>query len=152
MSLKAGMNSPRDWLAKLEMEHARLKEKVSAGDLTNFAITGYHMLEWIRKSSAAGPAAKTDLDSMYNNTDIRVCRDITNESKHFELKKDYKDRVTDKTSAISGFGAGRFGKGDFGVGEPSIVVVILGGARFDSLTWAERVVDAWKTFFAKHRL
>lgn len=146
------MKAPRDMLAKLRTEHARLLARVSSGDLMNFAITGYHLIEWIRKDPSAPQTTKDDLETIYRNTDIGVCRDITNESKHFELRKGYSNRVTDKTSAISDFGAGRFGVGAYGVGEESIVVVLLNGTRFDSLEWAQRVVHAWEAFFAKHGL
>ena len=152
MALTAGMKTPRDMLGKLHTEHARLKTKVSSGDLMNFAITGYHMIEWIKRNASTTAVVKSDLETMYRNADIGVCRDIANESKHFELKKGYQDRVTDKTSAVGGFGAGRFGMGDYGTGEESIVLVLLDGSRFDSLTWAQRVVDAWDAFFAKHGL
>jgi len=146
------MKNPRDMLAKLRDDHARLQARVTSGDLMNFAITGYHMIEWIRKDPSTPGAAKVDLTTMYDSSDIRACRDIANESKHFELKDDYKDRVTDKTSAVAGWGAGRFGVGPYGEGEESIVVVLLDGTRFDSLTWAKRVVGAWEAFFAKHGL
>ncbi len=139
-------------LAKLRTEHGRLKTKVSSGDLMNFAITGYHIIEWIKRNPLISETVKGDLETMYRNVDIGVCRDIANESKHFELRKEYDDRVTEKASAISGFSGGRFGKGDYGIGEESIVVVLLDGQRFDSLTWAQRVVDAWDAFFSKHAL
>ena len=152
MSLTAGMKTPRDMLTKLHTEHARLQQQVSSGDLMNFAITGYHLIEWIKRNPSTPATARADLETMYQNPDIGVCRDITNEGKHFELRDDYKDRVTAKTSATSGFGAGRFGAGLYGVGEESIVIVLLDGTRFDALAWAQRVADAWETFFAKHRL
>ena len=152
MSLTAGLKTPRDMLAKLHTEHSRLKTSVTSGDLMNFTITGYHLIEWIRKNPSTSVTAKNELEAMYRNPDIGVCRDITNESKHFALKKDYEDRVTDKTSAMSGYGVGGYGKGPYGIGEESIVVVLLDGTRFDSLTWAQRVVDAWDAFFAKDGL
>ncbi len=152
MSLTAGVKTPRDMLGKLHKEHGRLETEVSSGDLMNFAITGYHMIEWIKKHPSSSGGAKSDLEGMYRNPDIGVCRDIANESKHFELRTNYEDRVTDKTSATSGFGAGRYGMGPYGIGEESIVVVLLDGTRFDSLTWAQRVVDAWDSFFSKHGL
>jgi hypothetical protein len=119
MTLRAGMKSPRDMLAKLRAEHARLLERVTSGDLMNFAITGYHLIDWIRKDPSALQSAKDDLEAMYRNTDIGVCRDITNESKHFELKEGYRDRVTEKTSTISDYGSGRFGAGPYGLGKSS---------------------------------
>jgi hypothetical protein len=152
MSLTAGLKTPRDMLAKLHREHARLKNEVTSDDLMNFAITAYHIIEWIRKNPSVDSATKKDLDSMYNDPLIGACRDIANESKHFVLKQDYQDRVTDKTSAISGYGVGRYGKGAFGVGEPSIVIVFIDGRRFDALQFAQGVVDAWEAFFGKHGL
>jgi hypothetical protein len=152
MSLTAGLKAPRDMLAKLHTEHSRLKTTVTSGDLMNFAITGYHLMEWIERNPATPVMAQNELEAMYRNTDIGVCRDITNEIKHFKLKKGYKDRVTDKTSAVSGYGDGGYGKGPYGIGEESIVVVLLDGTRFDSLPWAQRVVDAWDAFFSKHGL
>jgi hypothetical protein len=152
MSLTAGMKTPRDMLAKLHNEHGRLKTKVSSEDLVNFAITGYHIVEWIKRHPSPSSGAKGALEAMYRNPDIGVCRDIANESKHFELREDYQDRVADKVSVISGYSAGRFGAGDYSVGEESIVVVLLDGSRFDSLAWAQRVVDAWDAFFLTHGL
>ena len=152
MALTAGLKTPRDMLAKLHTEHSRLKTTVTSGDLMNFAITGYHLIEWIKKNPSTAATVKSDLEAMYRNPDIGVCRDIANESKHFALKNDYEDRVADKTSAISGYGVGGYGKGPYGIGEESIVVVLLDGTRFDSLTWAQRIVDAWDAFFSKHGL
>src|SRR2546426_11130453 len=111
MALTEGLKPPRDVLAKLHPDHSRLKTTVTSGDLMNFAITGYHLIEWIKKSPSAAATVKIELEGMYGNPDIGVCRDIANESKHFTLKKDYEDRVTDRTSAISGYGVGGDGKG-----------------------------------------
>src|SRR2546430_1172086 len=105
MSLTSGLKTPRDVLAKLHREHARLKHTVTGDDLMNFVITGYHIIDWVRKNPSVSSGAKSDVQSMYANRYIAVCRDLANESKHFVLGKDYKGRVTDKTSAISGFGA-----------------------------------------------
>jgi hypothetical protein len=152
MALTAGLKTPRDMLAKLHREHARLKSEVTGDDLMNFAITAYHLIEWIKKNSSVDAATKRDLDRIYGDPLIGACRDIANETKHYALKKDYQDRVTEKTSAISGYGEGRFGKGAFGVGEPSIVIVFIDGSRFDVLQFAQGVVDAWEAFFGKHGL
>src|SRR2546425_10092210 len=123
MALTAGLKTPRDMLAKLHTEHSRLKTTVTSGDLMNFAITGYHLIEWIKKNPSTAATVKSDLEAMYRNPDIGVCRDIANESKHFALKNDYEDRVADKTSAISGYGVGGEGKRSFRTCEYTNVVV-----------------------------
>src|SRR2546428_14078907 len=125
-------------LAKLHTELSRLKTSVTSGDLMNFTITGYHLIEWIRNNPSTSVTAKKELEAMYRNPDIGVCRDITNESKHFALKKGYEDRVTDKTSATSGYGVGGDGKGPYGIREEAIVVVVLERDPVDFLTFGER--------------
>jgi hypothetical protein len=72
--------------------------------------------------------------------------------KHFSLSKDYKNRVTEKVNAIADHGTGRYGKGAFGVGEESIVVVLTDGRRFDALDLAQEVIRVWTGFFTKHAL
>src|SRR2546427_13308406 len=117
MALTAGLKTPRDMLAKRHTKHSRLKTTVTSGDLMNFAITGYHLIEWIKKNPSTAATVKSDLEAMYRNPDIGVCRDIANESKHFALKNDYEDRVADKTSAISGYGVGGRRQLAYGAGE-----------------------------------
>src|SRR2546426_10276333 len=88
----------------------------------------------IKKNPSTAATVKSDLEAMYRNPDIGVCRDIANESKHFALKNDYEDRVADKTSAISGYGVGGEGKRPYGLGEKAIVVGVLERNRVDART------------------
>jgi hypothetical protein len=60
--------------------------------------------------------------------------------------------VTEKVSAITGYGAGRYGKGAYGTGEPTVIVVLTDGQRFDALTLAQQLVELWTAFFEKHGL
>jgi len=152
MSLTYGLKAPRDMLEKLNREHTQLKKEVSRDTLFNFVVTAYHITDWIKNDPSVSTTAKDELRSMYTNTYIAVCRDLANASKHFALDKNYKGLVTAKTSAISGYGVGRYGKGGYGVGEESIVVVLNDGQRFDALSLAQGVVDAWNGFFVKHAL
>ena len=150
MALTGGLKSPRDMLEKLKREYERLKQEVSSDGFFNFVVTGYHITDWIKNDPSVPASAKQDLGSMYKNTHIAACRDIANASKHFTLDPKYKGQVTAKTSATSGWGVGRYGKGSFGVGEESIVVVLIGGERFGALELAQEVVSAWETYFLKH--
>jgi hypothetical protein len=152
MSLTFGLKTPRDMLGKLKREHARLENEVTGDDLMNFVISGYHLIDWIRNNASVSSAVTADAKLMYDNTYVAVCRDLANGSKHFELKSDYKDRVTDKTSVISGYGTGRYGKDAYGVGEPSIIIVLTDGQRFDALQFGKEVIAAWEGFFVKHGL
>jgi hypothetical protein len=152
VSLTYGLKTPRDMFEKLRREHARLKAQVTSDNLFNFVVTAYHIRDWVKKHPAATQAAKNNARSLYSNTYIGVCRDLTNASKHYVLFEDYRDQVTEKVSAISAYGSGRFGVGDFGSDEESIVVVLRNGTRMDALDLAQNVVDLWEQFFQKHRL
>ncbi|SRR6266487_708322 len=152
MSLTYGMKTPRDMLAKLQRERARLDNEVSGDNLFNFVVTAYHIIDWIKNDPSVPTPVKTDVQSMYSNTYVAVCRDLANASKHFALDKNYKGSVTAKTSATGGYGVGRYGKGGYGIGEQSIVVVLTDGQRFDALELAQKVLDAWGAFFATHGL
>jgi hypothetical protein len=152
MGLTYGLKTPKDLLAKLNREHVRLEREVTSDDFFNFVVTAYHIIDWIKNDPSVPAEAKVEISSLYANTHIAVCRDIANASKHFALKKDYKGRVTEKVSAISDYGTGRYGKGQFGVGEESIVVVLTDGQRFDTLALSQKVVAIWTEFFAKHHL
>jgi hypothetical protein len=152
MPLTPGLKTPGDMLAKLQREHARLKNEVTADDMINFVVTAYRIIEWIKKNPGLSAAARDEVEQMYTNTHIAVCRDVANESKHFKLRKDYQNRVTEKTSVTSGYGQGRYGKGPYGAGEPSIVIVLNDGQRFNAVEFADEVVATWQQFFAKHSL
>jgi len=152
MSLTYGLKSPRDMLAKLRRDHVRLNEEVSSDNFFNFVVTAYHIIDWVKNNPSVPASAKNDVGSVYGNTYIAVCRDIANASKHFALDPKYKGQITAKTSAISGFGVGRYGAGGYGVGEESIMVVLNDGQRFDGLQLAQEIINAWDVFFAKHSL
>jgi hypothetical protein len=152
VSLTYGLKTPRDMLEKLRREHARLRVQVTSDDLFNFVVTAYHIRDWVRRHPSASEAAKEEAWSLYSNTYIGVCRDLTNASKHYVLWQNYKDQVTEKVSAISAYGSGRYGVGDYGSGEESIVVMLKDGRRMDALFLAQEVIDLWEQFFRKHGL
>jgi hypothetical protein len=152
MSLTAEFRHPRDLLAKLHREHDSLVHEISSDTFFNFVVTGYHLTDWIKNDTSVPASAQSDLGSMHQNIYVAACRDIANAIKHFTLRPNYKGQVTAKTSAASGFGAGRYGKGAYGKGEQSIVVELTSGQRFQVLDFAQEVVDAWDTFFKKHAI
>jgi hypothetical protein len=50
MALTFSFNSVRDLMAKLEREAKALNEEAVTGDrFFNFAITGYSMIDWVKK-------------------------------------------------------------------------------------------------------
>lgn len=89
---------------------------------------------------------------MYSNPFVAMCRDLANASKHFELRSDYRDRVTDEVSVASGYGAGRFGVDAYGVGEPSVIIVREDRSRINALEFADKTLETWREFFAQNGL
>ena len=138
-------------MPKLQREQDRLRAEVTSDNVFNFVVTAYHIVDWI-KNSTLGSSVKTAVRKMRGNPYIAVCRDLANASKHFELDQGYPNQVVDQTSVQTGFGRGRYGKGAYGIGEPTIVIVLMDGTRYDVLELSQKTVDAWQGFFAAHGL
>lgn len=152
MSLTYGLKTPWDLLRKLEREHTRLMREVSSDNFFNFTVTAYHLIDWVKNDPTTPQAAIDGLSMLYSSTYLATCRDIANASKHFALNKGYKNQIVEKVSVISGYGKGRFGAGEYGKGEESIVVVLTDGQRCDALQMAQEVMSVWVDFFREHQL
>ena len=110
------------------------------------------MIDWVKNDPSVPPCAKGDVQTLYSDTWLKVCRDLANASKHFELKPNSRNRppVTADASSSSGFGVGRFGKGEFGIGEESIEIELNTGTTFQCAELVNGVIASWQTFFAAH--
>jgi hypothetical protein len=84
-----------DYLAKLNAEHADLQqEPLSSRHAINFAMTAYHMCEWIWEhetlvnSNPAYTSAKSFYDAVNRACPIiPIMRDLTNGSKHTKITR-----------------------------------------------------------------
>ena len=82
---------------------------------------------------------------------ISICRDLANASKHFKL--DYKNRKIDSAKSVQGcFGTGRFGKGDYGIGEEKITIKCSDGHEYKALEIARSILKVWDDFFKEHNI
>jgi len=150
MTQHPGLQSALDLFNKVERELARLETAVSADTYFNFAITAYHICDWVEKDSTLPKAARRELESLRQQLPIQICRDIANGSKHFGVN--YSDPVVADATCVTGYGMGRYGKGAYGVGEPKIQVTLADGSLLDGLDIARQAVQLWRTFFTKHAL
>jgi hypothetical protein len=151
-SLTYGFRTASALLEKLRRDRALLTEHVTPDRFFNFVVTGYHIIDWIKHDPTVPRSAKDDRESMYRDPYVQVCQDLANASKHFELdrRRGRRDPVVEKTSAVRGFGFGRYGAGAYGTGEESVTIVLTDGSRLDVLAFADNVVATWDAFFAKH--
>jgi len=150
MSLRYGLQSPRDLLEKLEADAAALEIEITSHGLFNFVVAAYHLCDWIKKDPAVPQSAKQAITSVRADKNIAVCRDLTNATKHFSLNIGHKRQVANDATSSMGFGVGRYGKGGFGVGEERIEVELMDGSTIGALDLKNNVVAIWTTFFKTH--
>jgi len=147
-----GMTKPGDILAKLDRERTRLREAVASGtdseigDCTfNFAVTGYHIAEWVRgHNSSLKPAVDGFLRGI---TELQACRDICNASKHFQITR----YVPDTADVYHSAPPPRASENDEDA-HKRIKVLMSDGTKFELLSFADAVVSKWENFFQQHGL
>lgn len=153
MSRTYGLKTAPDLLAKLERDAQLLRDEVSSDRFFNFVITAYSLADWIQNDPTVPPSAKTDLQRFRGIIQIQICRDLANASKHFQLnpKLNPNPEVTAADSK-QGFGAGRFGVGDYGTGEEEITVVLSADNEISGVDLIEDTLREWSHFFTIHRI
>lgn len=147
MSLTYGLQSASDLFAKLQRDAAALDEEVTSDKFFNFLVTGYSLVDWIKKDPSVSASAKADLKRLRAEKAIQVCRDLANGSKHFTLNY---SPITNSAISESGYGAGRYGKGVYGAGEESIRIQLNDGTSFHCLDLVREVLAALQSFFSAH--
>jgi len=151
--LTCKLNGPCDLLEKLRNDVVLLEDQVTSYRFFNLAITGYHIIDWIINNRSVSATTREAVKNMRENKYISVCRDVANASKHFEFKKNYKNRRIKSAESIQGpYGTGRYGKGLYGIGEEQITIECLDGDKYDALEFARAVLKAWDDFFKEHKL
>ena len=137
-------------LAKVRRDHDELIDALLRGDeqgardaLFNFAITAYHIKDWI---VAQQPHLQDKVHKLIDGDEaIGACRDICNFSKHviFNLKKGgYRPPVLDDVAMSA-------------VEAPAPVVWRLkielnNGLDYRAEDWAAAVIETWEAFFKQY--
>lgn len=140
------MTSPffelRNWtdlLQKAKTDFSKLDELVNSYDLFNCLCTVNHIPDWIEKDPKVAEAVKQAGANLYEiNPGVRVVRELCNRAKHFERKDS-----SPETNQQSGFGAGRYGKGPYGIGEPTYEVEVC-GEMINVLNLMRDVIGEWE--------
>src|SRR5882724_13085910 len=137
MSLTFGFSSVRDLFEKLKRDAEALDREFSSDGLFNFVITGYSMIDWIRKDPSVPASARSVASSLYDMQWLKICGDLATGCKHFTLTK--RTPMVSSAPAATGFGVGRFGKGAWGVGEESVSIQLNDGTSYSGLQLVEGV-------------
>lgn len=148
MPLTYGLGTAKELVEKLRRDAALLDEEVTSDRFFNFVVTGYSLIDWLKNDPAVPAAAKAVVSSLYSDPWLKVCGDLATASKHFVLTT--RVPVTADASSQLGWGAGRFGKGGWGVGEESIVVTLNDGTTYTGLDLVKGVLQTWNLFFVTH--
>ena len=153
MSRTYGLRTSKDLLAKLERDAQLLQEEVSSDRFFNFVVTAYSLVDWIGNDPAVPASAKTALTQFRHKSEIEICRELANASKHFQLDpRRYPNPMVASSDSEQGFGVGRYGVGGFGIGEEEITVFLSAGTSVNGLRVMEDALREWKTFFQNHAI
>ena len=146
MALTYGLSSARSLYEKLQRDAEALEEEVNSDRFFNFFVTGYSLIDWVKKDPSVPQTAQTAVNDIRDDQWIKTCRDIANASKHFTLN--YSNPTTSSVTSEQGLGVGRYGLGGFGLGEERINVTLTDGSSFDCLKLVDGVMNTWKNFFS----
>ncbi|MBB5459013.1 hypothetical protein [Paraburkholderia sp. Cpub6] len=153
--LGAIYDSPVKLLEKAERDGAALTQALSNCDesavhdsLFNFAITAYHLVDWVKTLRPEVDISKVS-DLLEGSECLRACRDLCNASKHIDLTKypptaqDVRFSATAATS-ISNTSAS----------QPPwrLKIQMKDGHTIRADDLVSDVIDAWKTFFADNHI
>ena len=133
-----------DLYEKLKREADRLKKDLSGDNLYNFVVTAYHLLEWVQKdpNKTHDPAI---IKEVRNNRHFKICRDLANASKHFEITN-YKPDVSDATNAKARYGRAEYGASEYGQTEDKIFIETENG-RVDCSDLINKLLEVYCKVF-----
>jgi hypothetical protein len=161
MSITFTLDKPRDMLAKARREQARLSEALRTEDRTgiadtlfNFAVTAYHIKDWLKTSASAAYSPSQVEAYIESDKYLKLCREICNASKPQKLVPG-PNEIRDITFSATGtFVIATIDPNDVKLESetsPSfrIKVVAFDGSHYEANEFAEQVIAAWKQFFAR---
>ncbi|MCZ7625755.1 MAG: hypothetical protein M5R38_07855 [Candidatus Methylomirabilis sp.] len=145
MSITFQLTSPVDLFEKLRREAARLDQGVSADNVFNFAVTAWHLYEWLKKKPGTwAPEQEADLDTIRKSEYLQICRDIANASKHYSLT--YTPTAKDIVHVPGGIGRTKLGVSRLGKAKDTIDIKTDVG-RYEIINLKNRVIELYEAFF-----
>lgn len=120
MSLTYSFDKAKDIFDKMLRDGSSLDKTVSGDNAFNFVTAAFHLKDWIEMDRSIPKPAKSDLKIVKADKFFKICQDLCNSTKHMKITQ-YIPSIVDASSA-QGYGIGRYGKGDYSVGEESITI------------------------------
>jgi hypothetical protein len=164
MSITFEFKDSGDVLAKAKREQVRLVDALASQDrvqiadaIFNFAVTAYHIKDWLKKSPGAAYSGVDVENHIASDPYLRACREICNASKHRLLRSPPVDTVAVSASATSIVSPYLGESADVALETETaprfrVKVVSLDGTRVEAGEFASRVLAAWEQFFLNHGL
>ena len=108
--LPGSIRSAPDLLNKLRRDAKLLADEVTSDRFFNFVVTGYSLIDWIKRDPTVPASAKASLEvqTLYQDYWITLCGDVATAAKHFELTT--RLPTASEVTAKQGYGLGGFGK------------------------------------------
>lgn len=144
-----GLRTAEDLCQKLRPDYETLRRQVTSDAVFNFVVTAHHLLtDWIDKDPSVDQAMKDKLRAKAQNSEaLQMIRDLADGAKHFQIDRSMDMRLVESTSASSGFGIGRFGKGSYGTAEESAIFTRNNGEPMNILELAKTIMVLCDEFF-----
>ena len=157
IDLNYGFGNSRKLLEKVKRDQSKLYDAIisqnpdSISDAVfNFAVTGYHIKDWLKNEGLSGVEKHINDNSM-----LRLCADLCNGSKHklltspreiidpvtsinnSELTCDITTITCDATIPINGH---------------TVRMALTSGKEIEILDFASQVVESWESFFSANNI
>jgi len=157
IDLNYGFGNSKKLLEKVKRDQSTLYDAIISQDpdsisdaVFNFAVTGYHIKDWLKSEGVAGVE-----DHINENPMLRLCADLCNGSKHkllnslrekddpvtsinnSELTWDMTTITCDATIPINGH---------------TVRMILTSGKEVEILDFANQVVGNWESFFSANNI
>jgi hypothetical protein len=117
-----------------------------ADDVRALFVQCHHLVEWIKNDAQVAQPIRDQARLLINgSTELKVCADLANRSKHSSLSR---SRTGDLETGPSGNDVTVMGGG----AASHAFRVSSGGAEWDALDLAEACVETWREFLVQYGL
>ena len=157
MSLTFGLKTPHDLLEKARRELVALESAAMIQDETeiadalyNFAVTTYHLKDWLKCHSSSSYAPRDVEDYVAHSWALSACRDLCNAGKHFDLT--YQPTTEAVVASTTTMRADLLPEGSPNTPIYRVKVVRNDGSRHEAVALAAQAVSDWERFFELHKV
>lgn len=140
------LHSTGGWNAQLARIHrwrARLQNATEPADILDFLFAlfqnFYHLRDWLPSNEFPADQVR---DFLNTHQELRICRDLCNMTKHFELS--HPPAQGYEPSILREYAPGRLANFE----KDSRLVIVSGGKKHDAQRVAFRCVELWTEFLS----